>query len=356
MGGAEVDLVGKLTFLHRELGYPITVCCLMRRGELADSFEAVGAKILGPLMTHRQDVNALASLRRYLTRGSWDIVHSHMYEASLLTGLALATLFRGRRPRWIVSEHAMAEYWDAFPLLMLRLLARQAAAFVVPTERAAQSFAGCGVPERVLRVIPNGVALATHPPGERESVRARVRAALEIPETETLLGTVCRLHAVKALPVLFEAIAPLPVRLVVAGDGPARNELEALIAERGYRDRVRLLGTRSDVADLLAALDLFVLSSLSESMSIAVAEALVAGLPVVATRTGGVPEITGNGAFARLVPPGDVVALREAISGTLHELPAARQRAAQGGAWVREHLSVGVTARQLHALYVDERT
>ena len=348
VGGAEVDLVGKLRYLHREHGYPMTVCCLMRRGDLAEAMEAEGARVVGPFMAHRRDTSFVSSLRRLMRSEAWDVIHSHLYEAGVLTGLTLMTAYL-KPPPWIISEHAMADYWSALPQLMMNLMGQGASAFAVPTQAAAESFIARGLPRHRLRVVPNGVSLDAPKP----DARARVRASLGIAENEMLLGTVCRLHAVKALPVLFEAATTLPVKVVVAGEGPARGELEALIAERGWGDRIRLLGTRHDVADVLAALDLFILSSVSESMSIAVAEAFLAGVPVVATRTGGVPEITGDGRYARLVPAEDPAALREAIIATLENVPAARRAAQEGGAWARNHLSVAASAERLHELYLE---
>ena len=348
-GGAEVDLVHKLRYLRQHHGYATTVCCLMRRGDLAQDLEAEGVEVVGPFMSHRRDMSFVPLLRRVMRREPWDVIHSHLYEASLLTGLTLATAYV-RPPRWIVSEHAMADYWTPLPRLMLNLIAQGASAFVVPTQTAADSFIGGGLPRHRVRVVPNGVTL----PGSNPEARARVREALQIRQDDIVLGTISRLHRVKALPILCEAASTLPVKTIIAGDGPARRELEALIAERGWSDRIRLLGTRRDIADVLAAMDVFVLPSLSESMSIAVAEALLAGVPVVASRTGGIPEITGDGAYARLVQPGDVSALRRALVAALDDLPGSRRAAEAGRAWVKENLSVAAASERLHQLYLDK--
>ena len=356
VGGAEVDLVGKLRILRRDYGYPVTVCCLMRRGTLTESLEGAGGRVIGPLMRHRRDARVVGTLRHLLLSRPWDLVHSHLYEGNVITGLALATIPRRLRPGWIVAEHSMAEIWGRVPLLVDRIMARQARAFLVPTESAAKSFAARGVARHRLRVLPNGIDTRAFPAEDAEAARRRVRDSLGIGEGDILLGTICRLHALKGLPVLFEAAASLPVRVVVAGDGPARDDLAALIASRGWSERIRLLGTRTEVPELLAAFDLFVLPSLSESMSIAVAEALLAGTPVVATRTGGVPELTGDGRYATLVSPGDVVALRAAITHALADLPAARIAAAAGGDWVRERLGLESIVRRLHELYREVST
>jgi glycosyltransferase involved in cell wall biosynthesis len=124
--------------------------------------------------------------------------------------------------------------------------------------------------------------------------------------------------------------------LVIAGDGPCRDALTRLSRELGVEDRVWLLGQRSDVPVVLAAMDVFALPSIAEGMSNTALEAMATGLPVVATRVGGSPELVADGLTGRLVPRGDERALREALAAYLEDShlrdvhgKAARQRAAE---------------------------
>jgi glycosyltransferase involved in cell wall biosynthesis len=140
-------------------------------------------------------------------------------------------------------------------------------------------------PERVI-VIRNGVDA---PPAERPA--GALRRELAIPAGAPVVGAVARLVHQKRLELLVGAAARLDgVRCVIAGDGPERARLERLAAERGAADRIRFLGHREGVGDVLAALDLFVVTSRAEGMSNAMLEALAAGVPVVSTPVSGAGE------------------------------------------------------------------
>ncbi len=170
------------------------------------------------------------------------------------------------------------------------------------------------VPAEKVVTIENGVdpnRFGHHTP-------AAARAALGLPEGGLVIGTVGRLDPIKdqrGLLHAFAAIVPAyrDAVLVITGDGPYRGELEGAVAALGLGDRVRLLGERLDVPLVLAALDVFVLSSIAEGMSNTLLEAMASGLPVVATRVGGSPELVEHGLTGRLVPPHDEGALAGAI-------------------------------------------
>jgi glycosyltransferase involved in cell wall biosynthesis len=164
------------------------------------------------------------------------------------------------------------------------------------------------------------------------------------------------LRAQKGLDVLVRAVAEaareLPaLRVAIAGEGPERERLEALAAELGVADRVQLLGHRSDVPDLLASFDVAVSSSWFEGSPLAAMEYMDAGLPVVATRVGGMPDLIEDGVHGRLVEPGDPVALAAAIV----EVVGDRERAAAMGARARERrraeFDLNGTVRRLEDLY-----
>jgi glycosyltransferase involved in cell wall biosynthesis len=135
--------------------------------------------------------------------------------------------------------------------------------------------------------------------------------------------------------------------VAIAGDGPLEADLDARI--RAQRLPVALLGRRDDVADLLAAADLIVLPSRWEARSLTAQEALRAGTPLVATRTGGLPGLLGDGAL--LVPPGDAAALAEAVGGLLADPARAAALAAAGRAQAAGWPDEAATARALAAVY-----
>ena len=145
--------------------------------------------------------------------------------------------------------------------------------------------------------------------------------------------TVTRLSPPKDVDTLLAALAglrALPWTLEIIGDGPDRAACEAAIDRLGLHDRVVLAGTRDDVAQRLAAAQLFVLSSRREGFPITVVEAMRAGLPVIASDVGGIGEAVAHGETGALVPAGDVPAMRDALRGLL-EAPAARERCGAAG-------------------------
>ncbi|MGH7279381.1 MAG: glycosyltransferase, partial [Candidatus Rokuibacteriota bacterium] len=172
-----------------------------------------------------------------------------------------------------------------------------------------------GIPERKLVTIVNGVDTSRFRDGDRDAGRR----VLGVPEGVPVVGTVGRLDPVKDQAGLLRAFARVATQhpdamLLVAGDGPCRAELDTLAADLGLGGRARFLGEREDVPVVLRALDLFVLPSIAEGISNTILEALATGLPVIATRVGGNPELVDDGATGALVPARNPDALARAIS------------------------------------------
>ena len=160
-----------------------------------------------------------------------------------------------------------------------------------------------------------------------------------------------RLETIKDLPGLIGAIAPLPVYLWVIGDGPEKDRIESVLQSNGLGDRFRLLGQQADVSRLLRCCDLYVSASRSESFGMAVAEALREGLAVVATDVGGIREVTGDGRYARLVPPADPVSLRAAVAWAIHHPGEMRDQAQEGRDFVIQEFDTQRLAERQHCLY-----
>ncbi len=172
------------------------------------------------------------------------------------------------------------------------------------------------LPAKKVTAIANGVDLTRF--GHLD--RREARRSLGLPDGSLVLGTVGRLDPVKDQAALLRAFADLlPAHpeawLILAGDGPCREELLGLAANLQIGERVRFLGDRSDVAVVLAAMDLFVLPSIAEGMSNTLLEAMASSLPVVATRVGGNRELIEEGTNGRLVPARNPGALTAAIAG-----------------------------------------
>jgi glycosyltransferase involved in cell wall biosynthesis len=167
-----------------------------------------------------------------------------------------------------------------------------------------------------LHVIPNGVDLDAFAPDA--SARRAVRAELGLPEDARVVGTVGRVSAEKDHALLVRAMGPLlgpGVRLVIVGDGAEMPALRE--AAKPFAAWVSLTGMRDDIPRVLASFDVFALSSRSEGLPLALLEAMACGLAIVSTDVGGVGEVVEHGAAARLVPPRNEAALRQALEALL---------------------------------------
>ena len=208
------------------------------------------------------------------------------------------------------------------------------------------------IPARKVATIPNGVDSVRFNGAGRSEARRRLGVSAE----QVVVGTVGRLDPVKDQASLVKAFAALgpsrpAARLIIVGDGPCRVELTKLIGDLGLEGHAVLLGERQDVPELMAAMDVFVLPSIAEGMSNTVLEAMATGLPVVATKVGGNPELIEDGLTGRLVSPLDVSGLTDAIDGYLDDGhiralhgKASRQRAV-------ERFDLAVMARAYEKLY-----
>lgn len=278
-----------------------------------------------------------------------DVLHTHAYTLQY----ALPTLPLRPRLRVVHTLHNLAEREAHRPGRLVQGLAfRLGVAPVAIGEAMARSFRRVyGRAPR--RVIPNGVPVAAFAPapGAREAVRGE----LGLPARAPVVLAVSRLAPQKDVATLVRAfssprLAALDARLLVAGGGPLRAELEQLARDRNAGDRIRFLGIRTDVPRLLAAADLFALPSRYEGNPLTVMEAMAAGLPVVATAVGSVPELV-PAAAGRLVPAGDEGALEDALHALLRDPVRIRALGAAAARVAAERFDAAAMAAAYAALY-----
>jgi len=171
-----------------------------------------------------------------------------------------------------------------------------------------------------------------------------------------VIGSVGWLTPVKGHRVLLEAVALLRrtwprLCVVIVGDGPLREELKRIASARGLAGAVRLLGTRADIPECLAGMDLYVQPSLNEGMGRALVEAMAAGRPVVASRVGGIPSLIEHRRTGLLVPPGDPDALAEAIAELITHPELARALGHAARQRIDATFSVAAMVRAVEAVY-----
>ncbi len=197
-------------------------------------------------------------------------------------------------------------------------------------------------PQDCIHYLPNFVAADHRPPAPRKM--------LHIPERAKMILTLGRLHANKAFDTLVRALAQVPdAYLVIAGEGPERGAIEALAQELGVRPRIRMLGWRDDVPQLLAACDLFVCPSRHEPLGNVVIEAWAQGRPVVATASVGPAALIEDGVDGLLTPVDDAPALAKTINRVLKDDTLAAKLAEAG----RQHYERKFTEQMVVQRYLD---
>jgi glycosyltransferase involved in cell wall biosynthesis len=211
-----------------------------------------------------------------------------------------------------------------------------------------------GVAADRIRVVPSGIDLT---PFETPWDRAAIRAALGVPPDAVLVLQVAALAPHKSQTDLLKAASLLQARVPfleiwIAGEGPLRDALEREHASLRLDDRVRFLGFREDVPDLLRAADLFCLSSYLEGMGTSILDAMAAGLPVVATRVGGIPEAVQDGVTGLLVPARSPEALARAIADLAGD-PARRKEMGERARDRVRDFSADRTAERTRAVYME---
>jgi glycosyltransferase involved in cell wall biosynthesis len=265
-----------------------------------------------------RDAAAVLRLRRLLARYAPDVVHAHGLRAGAVTALALARTPRRQRPAMVVTTHNAAPSRvtsRAAYLALERLTARRADAVLCVSADLAGRMRRAGARDVALAVV-------SAPPAAAPSAEAvgQARAAMGVAGRPVVLA-VGRLAPQKGFDILLEAVTMLRDRepaplLVIAGEGPQAARLAA--RSRAVGSDVRFLGRQAGIPALLAAADVVAVPSRWEGQPLIVQETLRAGRPLVASRVGGIPSLTGEDA-ALLVPPGDPGLLASAVRSVLDD-------------------------------------
>jgi glycosyltransferase involved in cell wall biosynthesis len=268
----------------------------------------------------RKRLGGVGALRKLLRTRAFDVINTHSSTDAWLVALAARGAYA---PVTVRTRHISAPIpGDPFT----RWLYTRATSRVVTT--------GERLREQVMREthadanrvvsIPTGIDLQRFAPGDRAAVRARLGLAIEDP----LVGIVATLRSWKGHTFLFDALAASThrnARLIVVGDGPQREALEARAKEGPLAGRVRFVGNQDDVAPWMQALDLFCLPSYAnEGVPQSLMQAMACGLPVISTPVGSIDEIVADGDTGVMVAPRDAAALCGAIDRLLGDSVARR--------------------------------
>jgi len=297
------------------------------------------------------NLSTLLFLLRLMHAEQVDVVHTY-YGRTRVYGRLAAIL--ARVPVIISAEMAQAGPYSLKGWATERLFDYFTDHFVAVSEATkVHLFRTRQISPSKVTVIYPGVDLVRF---DIQEMLPMIRYELGLPDHALVIGVVARLvpykgHAdlIAALPRILQA-APT-TRLVFIGDGPAAPDLRHQVHEVGLTDQVHFLGERRDIPRLLRALDVFVLPSHQEGLGLAIIEAMAAGLPVVATRVGGIPDVVIEGETGLLVEPGNPAELAEAIIQLLTNPHIQRQMGIKGRQRVESYFTAQRSAANLTALY-----
>jgi len=296
------------------------------------------------------------ALYRLLKREGVRALHVQHATALILSGLPATA---ARIPRVVMTEHSLHQFIEqpSYRRNAARYSRLADAVTLVDPRQVSYFRDELRVPQSKLYHIANGVRLRRDDP----ELRGRMRRELGVADNAFLLLYAGRLQPIKDLPTLLRAAVRIrtadavAVRVMLAGDGPERAQLERASCELGLRDTVTFLGARSDVTSLLAAADAFVMTSLSEGLPMALLEAMASGVPCIATAVGGIPELF-SGDAGLLAPVGDDAAIAASIGRVIGDPELRRALSERGRATVAQRYDLdAIVTRYLALLGLPER-
>mgnify|MGYP001040938267 CR=1 FL=1 len=352
-GGAQKALVRLLARLDRQRFSPAVVCLYNGDGAVSHEIRDLGVPVTDLGMTAKWRWDAFWRLYRLLRRERPVILHTWMFHANLpgrLLGqvVGIPVVITSRRN---VNIGGSIREW------LTRWTAGLDDKVIAVCEQARQAeIERAQIPPQKVVTIHNGCDVKgfSQVPAEAS---AQIREALAIPPDVSLIGSIGRLHPQKDFAALLTAVPKIQeqnpdIHLLLVGEGELRDDLEAQSQLTGLARLVTFAGYRTEIPEILGALDVFVLPSLWEGMPNVVLEAMAAGLSVVATAVGGTPEVVVDGITGLLVPPYDSDALAEAINRLLCD-PDLRHRMGQAGRTrIEHHFSIEETVQRTEELYM----
>lgn len=304
-------------------------------------------EIVGEASLKSRDVKALIKVYRLLRRERPHIVHTHTAKAGFVGRIA-ARLAGVPIVVHTYHGHVLHSYYSFLKTWLLRRMEQALASLsdrlIAVSEQVRQDLIEYGVaPESKITVIPLGLELEQFL--QLEGVRGELRRELGIAQDAPLVGIIGRLAPIKNHRLFLEMAALLAeefptARFAVVGDGLLRPELERYATELGLNGRVLFLGWRRDLPRIYADLDVLVISSKNEGTPVSAIEAMASGVPVVATRVGGIPDLIEDQKTGILVEPEDPSALADAVISLLRNPPMARRMGQAAQAHVLEKYTV----------------
>ena len=318
-------------------------------GTLRRRLEAAGLPVCAFAVRNHLDLRAGLRLRRLVRAGRYDLVHFHTARAH-----ALSPWLQGLPVKRIVTRRM--DYAIQKGIVTRFLYIRQVDAIVAISQGVQAALRAAEVPATRIHLIPSGIDTARFIPDP--TFRTQVRQSFGFAGHEHVVLSVGALVERKGHRTLLQAAHQLkaqgiPLRYLLCGEGSLRAALEQDVRSLGLEAEVHFAGFCPDVARVFAAADFFVHVPLWEGLGVAVIEALAAGLPVIASQVGGIPELITDQQTGVLVPPQDHAALASALRGFVQAPSQAKILGRTGQIFARSQWDAALMAKRNEALYYE---
>jgi glycosyltransferase involved in cell wall biosynthesis len=347
-GGAEKILISLVEHLHKEQYRSIV--CLLEHGWLSSQLKARDVQTYVIPQRSSLDINWLYNLIVIIRRHKVNLIHSH--EFTMNTYACIVSAFT--RIPLIATVHGKNYYGDKLRRRVFYRFVSMKAIRMVAVSKNIKDFLvkEIGVEERRITTIYNGIDEKHHCYEDEEQFREN----LLIKENVPIIGTVGNLYPIKGHTYLLKAavkvVSVFPdATFLIAGRGELLGKLQEEANQLNIKKNVRFLGFREDISRILPLMDLFVLPSLSEGLSVALLEAMRAGKPTIATKVGGNAEVIIEGETGLLVPAEDHLSLAGSIIYLLKDKELAQRMGKAGRTRVEREFSLGRMVENYQELY-----
>ncbi|MHB1605954.1 MAG: glycosyltransferase [Leptospirales bacterium] len=329
-----------------------SILLIVEGGELVPDFEALGIPVTIIPKKSRYDLSVVPRIRRFLKSGNFDIVHTHLFTANFwgrLAAMGLPSILVSSAHNVVARERPFLVRVENF---LDRLLSVPTDAIFCVTGQVMQSMEkDAGLPRHKLVTIENGLSFSDHPDVSAQSARSRLDLSTGIP----VLAVIGRFSTQKNHPGFLEALDRVRKRYpdvvaLLVGEGELEPVIREMARSRGLSDNLRFLGQRRDVPEILRALDLLVVPSLWEGLPNVMLEAMAAGIPVVATRVGGIPDVLTDRLTGVLCEPSPK-SLSEGMLWALGHPDRMSKMADASVSLIRDRYDIRNTARRYTGFY-----
>jgi len=353
LGGAQKVLIHIIEHLDRNWFHPMMVACLYGGDSpIGDDLRNMGIPVYDLKMNKKWRLDGLWRLYKLLRTKDITILHSSLFHANMAARLVGTLDHTPIIITWRQNINIGSNFRDCTNKLTSSLDDH----VVAVSENTRQiELRATGVPQDKVSVVHNCIDVARYEL-TKSLDRNKIRVDLVIPEDAFLLGVVGRLHHQKGLFYLLDALPIIKnsieqVELLIIGEGDLKNDLEAHADSIGVSGFTRFKGPRSDIPEILSALDVFVLPSLWEGLPLALLEAMASGLPVIATNVGGIPEVVIDRETGLLIQPSNSQTIADAVLLLFND-PNLRIRLGNAGsAFVYAQFSAQTLVKELETVY-----